>query len=99
MRSDFGPVCSTEAMLATNGLYIGDLSAVAGAVRLNTASSMVTGLPSLHFMPSRSVTSTVSGVGRVTLSAAQGCGRPSGPMRIRRSHSTSVIHEPCAPGM
>ncbi len=86
-------------MLATNGLYMGDLSPKPGACRLNTASSMVTGWPSLHFMPSRIVSSTVVGVGRVTLSAAQGCGSPSGPMRMKRSQISSVAHEPCAPGM
>ncbi len=50
-------------------------------------------------MPLRSVRSTVSVSGRSTFSAAQGCGRPSGPMRIRRSHTISVAQEPWPPGM
>ncbi len=41
----------------------------------------------------------VVAVGRVTVSAAQGCGSPSGPMRISRSQTSSVTHDPCAPGM
>lgn len=99
MRRLIGPVTSTLEMLATKGRYIGDLSPNPGASRLNTASSMVTGWPSCHFMPERSTTSTVVGVGRVTLSAAQGCGRPSGPIRMRRSHTSSVAQEPWMPGM
>ncbi len=70
-----------------------------GAIRLNTASSIVTGRPSLHFMPARSFTSTWVGVGRVTFSAAQGCASPSGPMRISLSHTISAAQLPCAPEM
>ena len=99
IRRLIGPVASTLAILATKGRYIGDLSPKPGACRLNTASSMVTGWPSCHIMPGRSVTSTVVGVGRVTDSAAQGRGRPSGPIRISRSHTSSVAHDPWMPGM
>src|SRR5579859_1081863 len=94
-----GPVASTLAILATNGLYIGALSAKPGAIRLNTASSIVTGWPSLHFIPLRRVTFTVVSSGRSTFSAAQGCANPSGPTRIRRSQTISVAQEPCPPGM
>ena len=62
----------TSAMLATNGLYIGDLSAIAGALKENTTSSTVSGLPSCHFWPGRSTQSTVEGSAWTTFSAAQG---------------------------
>src|SRR5580692_6397444 len=99
MVSVSGPVASTLAIFRTNGLNIGALSPKSGATRLNTASSSVTGWPSLHFMPLRRVRLTVSVSGRSTFSAAQGCGRPSGPTRIRRSHTISVAQEPWPPGM
>jgi hypothetical protein len=35
----------------------------------------------------------------VTVWAAQGCGRPSGPMRISRSQTISAAQLPCAPEM
>src|SRR5690349_16525302 len=47
-RTVLPPVAATLAILATNGLYIGDLSP-AGASKENTTSSTVTGLPSCHF--------------------------------------------------
>src|SRR5690348_17734770 len=60
---------------------------------------MVTGWPSLHFMPLRSVTLTVVASGRSTFSAAHGCGSPSGSTRISRSHTISAAQEPCWPEM
>src|SRR5580658_9668116 len=97
MRRLIGPIVSTLAMLTTNGLNMGALSLTPGASRLNIASSRVTGVPSCHFMPDRNVSSTVGVVGLVTDSAAHGRGRPSGPMRMRRSQTSSETHEPCCP--
>ena len=76
-------------MLVENGLYIGDLSPIVAWYEKIT-SSTVTGLPSWQVMPERSTTSSVVGSAHVTVFAAQGCGRPSGPMRIRRSQTRSV---------
>jgi hypothetical protein len=44
------PTFSISAMSVTNGLYIGALSP-AGAWNEKITSSIVTGLPSCHFMP------------------------------------------------
>ena len=90
------PVFSIAAMSVTKGLYIGALSP-AGASKEKMTSSTVTGLPSCHFMPARSLTSTVLSSTQLTLSAAQGCGMPSGPMRITRSQIRSVTQLSTAP--
>jgi hypothetical protein len=89
---------SMLAMFATNGLYIGDLSP-AGASNEKITSSIVTGLPSCQVCPDRSFASTVVGSTKVTLSADHGFGNPSGPTRIRRSHTRSVTQLSIAPEM
>ena len=98
MRRPRSPVFSIAAISVTNGLYIGALSP-AGAVKEKITSSIVTGLPSCHFMPARSLMSIVVSSAQVTLSAAHGCGVPSGPMRITRSQIRSVIQLSTAPPM
>ena len=95
-RRVMSPVFSIDAMSLTNGLYIGALSP-AGALKEKITSSIVTGLPSCQLMPARSFTSTVVSSTWVTLSAAHGCGTPSGPMRIKRSQIRSVIQLSTAP--
>ena len=60
-------------------------------------SSIVTGLPSCHFMPARSLISIVLSSIQSTLSAAHGRGMPSGPMRMMRSQIRSVIQLSTAP--
>src|SRR5262245_50914381 len=91
-------ILSMLAMLATKGLYIGDLSP-AGASKEKITSSAVTGLPSCQDMSARSFASTVTASTYVTLSAAQGFGRPSGPTRITRSQTRSVTQLSMAPEM
>ena len=86
-------------MSLTKGLYIGALSVRIGASNEKITSSTVTGRPSWKFMPARSVTSTVRSLTKVTLSAAQGRGSPSGPMRMSRSQTSSVTQLSGAPAM
>ncbi len=97
MRKLRSPVFSMRAMFSTKGRYIGTSLPIAGASKLKMQSSTVTGDPSWNFMPVRSVKSMVVGSTCVTVSAAQGRGKPSGPMRMRRSHTSSVTQESVAP--
>ncbi len=90
------PTFSIAAMSVTKGLYIGALSP-AGASKEKMTSSIVTGLPSCHFMPARSLISTVVSSTHSTFSAAHGRGMPSGPMRMRRSQTRSVTQLSTAP--
>ena len=57
-RTTLSPTLSIDAMLPTNGLYIGAFSPC-GAVKEKMTSSVVSGVPSCHFTPLRMVTSIV----------------------------------------
>ena len=57
MRTVRSPTTSTFWMILMNGVYMGAILPTSPKVK--TTSSVVTGLPSCHFMPARSVTSMV----------------------------------------
>src|SRR5260370_34489566 len=81
-RTVLSSVAITSAMLATKGLYIGDLSPVAGALKEHTTSSTVMGLPSCHCWPGRSTQSTAFRSTWLTFLDGQGVRRPTGPRAI-----------------